>query len=449
MEYSFNIEHAKKYGVEEAIIIKNFQFWINKNKANNKNFHNNHYWTFNTATALSKLFKFWTENQIRRILKSLIDQEVLITGNYNKSSYDRTTWYAFKDEPIFTFVEMEVDEYKNQNEEMQRPIPDNNTDNNINNNIDTKVSSSAFPAESAHNKSKTLSEINKDKKLLPDSKYKNGFLFVDYWARKPHLTTHKPATKTYSEAARKFCLLLSGNFGRYYTVNQEYMVKNKIDHRDLYKKWTPEEIYEAIDRYDDLLSGQYGLGSRDKLTTNCSQFLFNERTGNSIFLTKVGNGHENKSYQEKPLKPEIVEKYHKTFFPKSLNDVEEQELIKCVNFVVYREQEYRDKIKGVLDLSKLRGDKFFDMHIKFLTDKYYDLGYFQLNYIKWRWAQYLSWLKQEYGPDYELRPDNRFLKEMMRRNEQDSAFDRELERKEEDRQYVRAAFERGASYQGI
>ena len=35
MEYSFNIEHAKEYGVEEAIFLKNLIHWIRKNKANN------------------------------------------------------------------------------------------------------------------------------------------------------------------------------------------------------------------------------------------------------------------------------------------------------------------------------------------------------------------------------------------------------------------------------
>ena len=36
MEYSFNIHIAKKYGVDEAIMIKNFQFWILKNEASDK-----------------------------------------------------------------------------------------------------------------------------------------------------------------------------------------------------------------------------------------------------------------------------------------------------------------------------------------------------------------------------------------------------------------------------
>lgn len=101
MEYSFNTEHAEKYGVNEAIMIKNFQFWIKKNLANKYSNHDGRTWTYNSAVAFNELFPFWSLGQINRILKSLITQEVLIVGNYNKAKYDRTKWYAFLDETSF------------------------------------------------------------------------------------------------------------------------------------------------------------------------------------------------------------------------------------------------------------------------------------------------------------------------------------------------------------
>jgi len=101
MEYSFDIEHAKQYGVDEAIMIKNMLHWIIHNKANNKNLFNERTWTYNSVRAWAIQFPFWTEKQIRRILKSLIDQEVLVSGNFNKTSYDKTKWYAFKNESNF------------------------------------------------------------------------------------------------------------------------------------------------------------------------------------------------------------------------------------------------------------------------------------------------------------------------------------------------------------
>ncbi|MEE1227274.1 MAG: hypothetical protein UHM08_09255 [Bacteroidales bacterium] len=98
MVYNFDSNIAKEYGVNEAIMIANFQFWIKKNKANKKNFFDGHYWTYNSKKAFMELFDFWSEQSIKTILNHLKEKGVLITANYNNSPYDRTLWYAFADE---------------------------------------------------------------------------------------------------------------------------------------------------------------------------------------------------------------------------------------------------------------------------------------------------------------------------------------------------------------
>ena len=97
MTYQFDTDIAALYGVDESIMIANLQFWIRKNEANGKHFHEGRYWTYNSIEAFTKLFPFWTARQVRRVLKSLEDKDVIVTGNYNTSAYDRTTWYAFSD----------------------------------------------------------------------------------------------------------------------------------------------------------------------------------------------------------------------------------------------------------------------------------------------------------------------------------------------------------------
>lgn len=97
MNYLFDSDLAVRFGVDEAIMIANFQYWIRKNEVNGKHLHDGRYWTYNSVDAFTKLFPFWSGRQIRRILKSLIDKGVIVTGNYNTSAYDRTTWYAFGD----------------------------------------------------------------------------------------------------------------------------------------------------------------------------------------------------------------------------------------------------------------------------------------------------------------------------------------------------------------
>lgn len=95
--YQFDAEMARLYGVDCAVLIWNFSFWIEHNSANGMHLHDGRYWTYNTVDALTKIFPFWTRAQIRRILKKLEDEGVIMTGNYNTSAYVRTTWYAFTD----------------------------------------------------------------------------------------------------------------------------------------------------------------------------------------------------------------------------------------------------------------------------------------------------------------------------------------------------------------
>ena len=101
MDFSFNVEFAKRYGVDEAIMVKSFQFWIRLNKANKVNYHDKRYWTYNTNEALTEYYPFWSKKQVRRIIESLVDKEVLLKGNYNKIAYDRTIWYAFVNEVLY------------------------------------------------------------------------------------------------------------------------------------------------------------------------------------------------------------------------------------------------------------------------------------------------------------------------------------------------------------
>ena len=131
MFYSFDADVAKEYGVNEAIMIASFQFWISKNKANGKNFVDGHYWTYNTNKAFQELFPFWSAKTIRTTLDHLKEKGVLIVGNYNLNAYDRTLWFAFADESKWFCQNSKMDLPKSANGfcEIGKPIPDNIPDN--------------------------------------------------------------------------------------------------------------------------------------------------------------------------------------------------------------------------------------------------------------------------------------------------------------------------------
>lgn len=98
MIHSFQTEDAAKYGLIEAVMLNNFRYWIGHNQANGTHQHDGRTWTYNSVKAFSAHFPYLTGNQVRRCLDSLIAQGVLVRGNYNQSTYDKTSWFAFADE---------------------------------------------------------------------------------------------------------------------------------------------------------------------------------------------------------------------------------------------------------------------------------------------------------------------------------------------------------------
>lgn len=109
MEHHFEVDHAMQYGIEEAIVIYNFKFWLIHNKANNKNKRKieidgkkvERFFTYNSAKSLAALFPYLNPKKIYRIMDSLEEQGVLIKANFNPNTYDRVNWYCFKDEESF------------------------------------------------------------------------------------------------------------------------------------------------------------------------------------------------------------------------------------------------------------------------------------------------------------------------------------------------------------
>jgi len=141
MNHSFNIEIANSYGIESAIIIENMAFWTKKNIANDSNKHEDRYWVYNSIKAWGKLFPYWTDRQISRILKKMEENGIITVGNFNKSAYDRTKWYCLAESILQTWYsispngQMEKPEQSNGCTEKVKPIPVINTvvETNINN----------------------------------------------------------------------------------------------------------------------------------------------------------------------------------------------------------------------------------------------------------------------------------------------------------------------------
>lgn len=147
---------------DAAILFSHIYYWCVENKNKEINCHKDamgvdRFWTFDTTKTFCKKFFFLSEKQIRNNLARLEEKGLIVTGNFNKSSYDRTKWYSVtekgeelirdnskdiflypqKGESIFQKGQMEVPERANGSSQKGEPIPHNNTHNDTNKNTNT------------------------------------------------------------------------------------------------------------------------------------------------------------------------------------------------------------------------------------------------------------------------------------------------------------------------
>lgn len=138
--HSFDIHLASKYGIECALLIHHFQHWIGVNRRNKRNLHEGRCWTYQTREEISSYFPYWSTETVRYLCQKLVQLKILMTGNFNRTKYDRTLWYAFVDEEKFGVDENSNISYKREKsqmvegispqgvEEIPTPIPDSITD---------------------------------------------------------------------------------------------------------------------------------------------------------------------------------------------------------------------------------------------------------------------------------------------------------------------------------
>ena len=101
LNQTFSMEIATRFKcVKLAILYNFFLHKITINASLNKNFIEGRTWFFDTISQISAEFPYWSVKQVERMINQLVDRKVLIKGNFNQKKYDRTLWYAFKNEDL-------------------------------------------------------------------------------------------------------------------------------------------------------------------------------------------------------------------------------------------------------------------------------------------------------------------------------------------------------------
>lgn len=92
--HSFRIDFAKQFGLEEAILLNHFAFWMDKNEANSRNFQEGRYWTYSSFTGLNKLFPYMSNSTLKRKIKNLQELGILLVGKFNTDASGVSNWYS-------------------------------------------------------------------------------------------------------------------------------------------------------------------------------------------------------------------------------------------------------------------------------------------------------------------------------------------------------------------
>lgn len=74
---------------DKAIILQQIDYWLE----HSNNICDGYKWVYNSVADWQKQFLWISPSTLTRKLKSLEDQGLLITGNYNKRKFDKTKWY--------------------------------------------------------------------------------------------------------------------------------------------------------------------------------------------------------------------------------------------------------------------------------------------------------------------------------------------------------------------
>ena|GEM_PF-1697631 len=90
-----NTQLAVSIGLNEAIVLQQLHYWLERNKTTATNFQDGRYWTYGTIQEYrDRDFPFWSFDTVKRTLAKLIKMGFVIQGNFNKWKLDQTKWYS-------------------------------------------------------------------------------------------------------------------------------------------------------------------------------------------------------------------------------------------------------------------------------------------------------------------------------------------------------------------
>jgi len=100
MTITIDTDIATKYGLEEAVIINQVRYWTSGSRTDEYKFHDGRYWVYKTYDEWHRELPFIPVRTLKRLLTSMVDRNLILTGNYSTGSHHKTKWYAVNEEVL-------------------------------------------------------------------------------------------------------------------------------------------------------------------------------------------------------------------------------------------------------------------------------------------------------------------------------------------------------------
>lgn len=109
-DYSLRIcpQLAKEIGLNESIIFLQLEYLI----AISGHEKDGRSWTYQSTRKMQNdYFPWWSIDTINRAIHKLEERKLIVIGNYNQRTYDKTRWFAINFDEADKLVAVSVDWY--------------------------------------------------------------------------------------------------------------------------------------------------------------------------------------------------------------------------------------------------------------------------------------------------------------------------------------------------
>ncbi len=153
--------------LNEAVVLNQLNYWIERYKETNHNFKDGKYWVYNSYKQwATDNFPFWSETTVKRTFTRLENKGIVVSANYNKMSIDKTKWYSIDYKKLQEFIDNQA---KDQNESTK----DHNDQSTGQNDFSSGHNEKAIPETTTDITNKDYNTENTDKYALKDKSFKD------------------------------------------------------------------------------------------------------------------------------------------------------------------------------------------------------------------------------------------------------------------------------------